>query len=453
LNNQEISLDLDEKHLPRTVLRLAWPVVLQEAAWTTLSMIIMFFIGHLGAESIAAVGLSEQVIFIPMTAFMGIGIGATAIIARHVGAKEPEHANRILRQAMLMTFILGLTFALILWFFAEQLLGLFQARPEVIAIGKDYIRANAPGIFFFIIVIGGESIFRGAGDTKTPMIVIIVMEVIGTILAYILINGLLGAPALGVLGAGIARASASAIGGVLMLVILIRGKGILKYDLRSALAYDWTEIKRILRVGLPAFANSLQMRVAFSIYTIILSSLGTTVYAAHALAMRVEEFAFMPSFGFGIAATALVGQSLGAKKPDLARKAGYLIQRYCLITMVTLGVIIFILSRQLIGIFVDDPEVIRIGAMGLRIWAFALPGMAINNTLAGGLRGAGDTRWVFLLTTIGMWLMRVGGGALMVLVLNLGAPGAWIGAALDYNVRALLMWWRFAGGKWQTIEV
>ena len=453
MNDQKVSLDLDEKRLSRTVLRLAWPVVLQEAAWTTLSMIIMVFIGHLGAEAIAAVGLSEQVIFLPMTAFMGISIGATAIVARHTGAKEPEHANRTLRQVMLMTFILGIVFALILWFFAEQLLGIFQASPEVIAIGRDYIRASAPGIFFFIIVIGGESVFRGAGDTRTPMIVIIVMEVIGTVLAYALINGFWAVPALGVLGAGIARAVASFVGGMVMLVILMRGKGILKYDLRSALIFDWTEVKRILRVGLPAFANSLQMRGAFTIYTIILSSLGTTVYAAHALAMRVEEFAFMPSFGFGIAATTLVGQSLGAKKPDLAKKSGYLIQRYCVITMVTLGLIIFIFSRQLIGIFVQDPEVIRIGSMGLRIWAFAMPGMATNNSLSGGLRGAGDTRWVLLLTTVGMWLMRVGGGALLVLVLNLGAPGAWIGAVLDYNVRALLMWWRFAGGKWQTIEV
>ena len=121
--------------------------------------------------------------------------------------------------------------------------------------------------------------------------------------------------------------------------------------------------------------------------------------------------------------------------------------------MVTLGLIIFVFSRQLIGIFVQDPEVIRIGAMGLRIWAFAMPGMATSNSLSGGLRGAGDTRWVLLLTTAGMWLMRVGGGALLVFVFHLGAPGAWIGAVLDYNVRAILMWWRFAGGKWQTIEV
>jgi Na+-driven multidrug efflux pump len=190
-----------------------------------------------------------------------------------------------------------------------------------------------------------------------------------------------------------------------------------------------------------------------STYTIIISNLGTTVYAAHALAMRVEQLAFMPSFGFGVAATILVGQSLGAEKPDLAKKAGYLTQRYCVAAMVILGLMTFVFGRQLIGIFIQDPEVIRLGALGLKIWAFAMPGMATNQSLAGGLRGAGDTRWVFVLTTIGTWTMRVGVGALMVFLFNLGAPGAWIGAVLDHNVRAILIWWRFATGKWKDIEV
>ena len=453
MNNRKVSLDLSEKRLPLTVLSLAWPVVLQEAAWTILGMIIMYFIGHLGAEAITAVGLSEQISFLPITAFSGIAIGATAIVARHIAAGDPEQANRTLRQAMILTLVFGIAFGLIMWFLAEELLWLFRASPEVIELGRDYIRVNAPGAIFFFTLICGESILRGAGDTKTPMIVIIIMEMVGTGLAYLLINGFWIVPAMGVLGAGIARAISSFVGAVLILAILIKGRGVLKYDLRSALAYDWGLIKRIMRVGLPAMANALQMRGAMSIYTIIISSLGTTVYAAHALAMRVEEFAFMPSFGFGVAATALVGQALGAKKPDLAEKSGYLIQRYCIIIMVTLGIITFALSRQLIGIFISDPEVIEIGSMGLKIWAFAMPGMATNNSLSGGLRGAGDTRWVLLLTTIGIWTVRVGGGAILVFLLNFGAPGAWIGAVLDHNVRAVLIWWRFSRGKWKTIEV
>ncbi len=439
--------------LGRSVFGLVWPVVVQEAAWSLLSMIIMFLIGHLGATAITAVGLSEQIIFIPMTAFAGISIGATAIVARHIGAKEPEHANRIFHQAMLLAVALGIVFSLLLWFFADQLLWLFRARPEVMELGRGYIRANAAVTVFLFILYCGEAILRGAGDTRTPMIVTIVIEIVGTALSFSLINGAWFMPELGVLGAGIGRAFSAVVGATVIMVILIRGKGILKYRLRSALHFDRTDTKRILKVGLPAFGDQLQMRGAMSVYTIVISSLGTTVYAAHALAMRVEEFAFMPSFGFAVAATTLVGQALGAKDPDLAKRVAYLTQRYCVIAMTSMGVLTFIFSEKLISIFVSDPEVIRVGALGLKIWAFAMPGMATNQSLAGGLRGAGDTGWVFLLTTIGMWTMRIGGGAILVFLFNLGAPGAWAGAVLDHNVRAVLMWWRFRGGKWKTIEV
>jgi putative MATE family efflux protein len=285
------------------------------------------------------------------------------------------------------------------------------------------------------------------------MYVMIIVEIIGTFLAYTLINGSWGMPALGVLGAGIARGTSNVVGGLLIMALLIKGRGLLKYNLRTALVFDWGETKRILNVGLPAFVEQLQMRGAMMIFTIIISSLGTTVYAAHALAMRVEEFAFMPSFGFSIAATALVGQALGAKRPDLAERAGYLAQRFCMVGMTTIGLLTFFLGHRLIAIFISDPEVIRIGTLGIKIWAFAMPGMATNNTFSGGLRGAGDTRWVLLLTAIGMWTMRVGGGALLVFVLHLGAPGAWTGAILDHNIRALLTWWRFASGKWKNIKV
>ena len=379
MTSQKPSLELTGERLPQTVFKLAWPVVLQEAAWTILSMIIMFFIGHLGAEAITAVGLSEQIIFIPIIAFAGISVGATAIVARHTGANEPEKANRTLSQAMLMAFILGIVFALFMWFFADQILWVFRASPEVIELGGDYVRANAPATVFFFIMFCGESILRGSGDTRTPMVVIVITEVIGTGLAFALINGFWIFPQLGVFGAGLARATSSIIGASIILTILIKGKGALKYKLSTAFNFDWMEIKRILRIGLPSFADHLQMRIAFTIYTIMISNLGTTVYAAHALAMRVEEFAFMPSFGFGMAATTMVGQLLGAKAPDLAKRAGYLIQRYCVIIMVLLGSITFIFSQQLIGIFVDDPEVINIGALGLRIWALAMPGMAINH--------------------------------------------------------------------------
>jgi putative MATE family efflux protein len=453
MNSEEPTLKLDEKRLPLTVITLAWPVVLQEATWTIFSMITMFFIGHLGAASITAVGLSETIVFLPAIALEGLTIGVTAIVARHIGAREPGQASIIVRQSMLIAFILGVFFAIVLWFLPDQLLWVFRARPEVIELGRDYIRVNAPATISVFVLYNGTAILRALGDTRTPMIVMIIIEAIGVSLGYVLITGYGAAPTLGVLGAGISRAVASTMGALIILPILIKGKGSVKYDLRNAWVFDWAEIKRILNVGLPSLADQLAIQGAMNIYTIVISSLGTVIYAAHALTMRVEMFAFMPSFGFGMAAAILVGQSLGAKKPDLAKRAGYLAQRYCIAAMVSLGLITFIFARQLIGIFINDPEVVKIGTLGLQIWALAMPGMATNQTLAGGLRGAGDTRWVFILNTVGMWTMRVGVGALMVFLFHLGAPGAWISAVLDHSVRAILMWRRFAGGKWQSIKV
>jgi putative MATE family efflux protein len=416
-------------------------------------MVITFLVGKFGAAAITAVGLGENIVHLPEVVFAGISVGSTAIIARQIGAGEAEQVGRTVRQAMLLAIVLGIIFAVLWWFLADWWLWIFRAKPEVIPLGREFIRINAPCVVFFFILYGGESLMRGSGDTRTPMLVTVTVELIGTVLAIVLIRGFWIVPAMGVRGAAIARAAVSVMGAIIILVLLMKGRGYLKWDIRTAFKFDFSATQRILRVGLPAFVEQAQMRGAMTIYQIVISSLGTTVYAAHALAMRVEEFAFLPSWGFAVAATTLVGQSLGAKRPDLAEKSAKLAQRYCLIAMVSIGLITFVFGKQLIGIFIDDPEVIRLGTLGLQIWAFAMPGMAINQTLAGGLRGAGDTRWVLLLSTIGMWTMRVGGGALLVYVFHLGAAGAWGGAVLDHTVRAVIIWWRFRTGKWKNIRV
>lgn len=452
--NTQVTLDkLDESRLPHTIFQLLWPVVLQEAAFGILAMVTTFLVGKFGASAITAVGLSENIVHLPEVVFAGISVGSTAIIARQVGAREIDQVGRTVNQALLLSMVLGSVFAVIWWFLADWWLWVFRAQPDVIALGRDYVRINAPCIIFFFILYGGESLMRGSGDTRTPAIVTVTVEVIGTTLAFILIRGFWFVPAMGVLGAAIARASVSFLGAVIIIILLVRGRGILKWNVQHAFKFDFDTIKRILKIGLPAFVEQAQMRGAMSIYQIIISGLGTTVYAAHALAMRVEEFAFLPSWGFSIATTTMVGQYLGAKRPDLAEKSARLAQRYCLIAMVTIGLLTFFFGKWLIDIFIDDPEVIRLGTLGLQIWAIAMPGMAINQTLAGGLRGAGDTRWVLLLSTIGMWTMRVGGGALLVYAFHLGAAGAWGGAVLDHTVRAVIIWWRFRSGKWKEIKV
>ncbi|MDD5190794.1 MAG: MATE family efflux transporter, partial [Dehalococcoidales bacterium] len=177
---------LDEKKVPHAILNLIWPVVIQEASFSILGMATTVLLGHLGAAAITAQSLSENIVHLPEVAFAGISIGGTAIVARHIGAGEPEKANHTLRQAMIMAVILGAFFAVLWWFFADQLLFVFRAEPDVVAIGEDYIRINAPCIMFFFIFYCGEAMLRGAGDTRTPMMIIITEQLIGTALAFLL---------------------------------------------------------------------------------------------------------------------------------------------------------------------------------------------------------------------------------------------------------------------------
>jgi putative MATE family efflux protein len=453
VNSADTISSLDERRLRTTIVALAWPVALQSMAGAILSLTVIFFIGRLGPAAITAVSLSETIVSLPVVVVSGLSVGVTAIVARHAGARELGEASSIAGQAMLLAFVLGVLFAIVLWFSADLLLWVYRAQPDVMSLGRDYIRVSAPATIPVFIASCGVAILHALGDTRTPMVAMIIVEALAAGLGYALITGLWGAPALGVLGAGISRAVASSVGAVVVLGVLTRGKGLIKYDLRAARLLNWPSVRRILKVGLPALGDQLATQGAMHIYVITISSLGTAVYAGHALAMRVLGFTYVPLNGLTTAAAILVGQSLGAGRPDLARRGGYLAQRYCAAIMACVGLVTFVLARQLIDIFTDDPAVIQVGAQGLRVWAVAMPGVATSLTLASGLRGAGDTRWVLLLTAIGMWTMRVGMGAAMVFLLRLGVLGAWISAVSDQFLRAMLMWRRFAGGRWQKIEV
>jgi len=444
---------LTKADLPRTVLRLAWPVVLETTFFGLGGIINTILVGRLGASALAAVGLGQQIEFMIQVSFAAITVGAMAVVSRHVGAKEIKEANRAVGQAMILAVILGLLFSLLLWVFAGQAMKLLRGRPDVIKLGVKYIRAVAFSFMPSFIFAAGSSCFRGAGNTRTPMIVMGTVTICNIILGYLLIYGGLGFPSLGVLGAGVGASISRLIGAAAVLVLLIRGSGLLKYRLSSSWPFDMTMVRRILRIGLPAGIEQIQLQLAMTVYTVILSSLGTKIYAAHAIAMRIEGLAFMPGFGFGMAAMALVGQSLGAGRPDLGEMAARLARKYAMIVMTIVGVILFFFGAGMASLFISDLQVIALSALGLKIWALAMPMMGTSNTLAGGLRGAGDTRWVLLIMTGCIWLLRLPLAYFLALAIHLGPVGAWSAAVLDVNMRGLLLWWRFSRGGWKKIKI
>ncbi len=439
--------------MSQTVWRLAWPVIVEMMLLTFVGIVDMAMVGQLGPSSIAAVGLGMQIVMLATSAFAAIRTGTTALIARHIGAEDSEGAHLIARQSVTMTALLtGSTFVLF-YVFARQGLVLLGAEPEVVNLGISYVRWRSFGLIFSLTTMIFTSMLRGCGDTKTPMYVNIVVNIINPILNYIFIFGHLGMPRMGVAGAAIATAIAQIIGCVLIVRVITTGNKKIKLSVTDNYKLRKKPVKRILNIGIPAMIEAVFMRFAQIAFTMILTSLGTATYAAHQIAIRAESLSFMPGWGFGVAATTLIGQNLGAKRPDLAEESGYVARNMAIIVSSFMGVLFFLFPVQFVSFFTDDPIVIKQAASALRLVAIAQPAMAINLVLSGGLRGAGDTRWVTIITASSVWLIRLSIAAIGVFYFKLGLIGAWIGMVSDLIIRSIMFSIRYARGKWKHLKV
>jgi putative MATE family efflux protein len=217
-----------EPSVRRQVLALAWPAVLEQLLNMSVGLADTYIVGHLGAAPLAAVGLSIQSLNLFWALFGAIGVGSTALVARRIGAKEPEAAADVARQSIVLALFLGVLAAVVLWLGAPLLLDWLGAEPEVIDLGSAYLRAVASTVYMLSILFVGSAIMRGAGDTRTPMLVMLVINLVNIVVAYTLAYGVGPLPRLGVLGSGIGAATARGLGGLLILVLLMRGKGPVK---------------------------------------------------------------------------------------------------------------------------------------------------------------------------------------------------------------------------------
>jgi putative MATE family efflux protein len=431
-------------------LALALPAVGEQLLNMAVGLADTFMVGHLGAAAVAAVGLANQAVMLVTTFFFALATGVTALVARHIGAKEPDRASVIVHQGYLLGALIGLIATALGLAFATPTLYILQAPAEVVAPGATYLSIVALTFLLASWLFIGNACLRGAGDTRSPMLTMLVVNVVNIAVAYAFIYGPGPLPALGVAGSAVGAATARGIGGLIVAGLLLRGRAGLRLNLRRLLP-DLTQIKRILNIGLPAGAEQLLMRFGMTAYAMTVATLGTQAFAAHQLALQGESLSFMPGMGFAVAATTLVGQGLGAHDPGRAKADGYLARRLAVIVMSAMGVIFFLFPAQIIGVFINDPEVIRLGIWPLRLVAFSQPALATLLVLAGALRGAGDTRATMVITASGLWLIRL--PLALLLIGPFGLLGAWIAMGIDLNLRGLGMWLRFKGGSWARLKV
>jgi len=435
--------------ITRIVLRLAWPAVIEQVLFAGVDLTDLFIVGHLGAASLSAVGLTGQVVMLALAFFGAIAVGCMAFVARHIGAGERIDAGRTVQQGLLAAGAMGTIAALLVIVFAPGILQSLGAEPDVVELGVPFMHVIALSLPLTAMGLIGTASMRAAGDTRTPMLLtglqLIVNAVLGITLVY-------GPPQLGVFGSGLATMIARSVIGASVVWMLLRSRASIRLA-REGWRPDLARLRRILNVGLPAGAEQVLLQLALVSLVTVITGLGTATFAAHNVSLRIMSLSYLPGWGFAVAATALVGQGLGAGDPRRSHESAYASFRLALGVMLVMAVVLYLLAEPILRIFTGDPGVVAAAISAIHIAAFAQPFMAASFVFSGALRGAGDTRTTLVITVVSIWSVRLGVAYLGANVLGWGLAGAWLGILADFAVRALFFWLRFRSGKWQTIKV
>lgn len=442
------SLYRENKSEVLSILTIALPTIVDMFVQTLLGFFDLIMVGRLGPEAIASVGLGTAPILTVIPIFFAISVGTTAMVSRAFGARNYDEA----KEGMSQSLILGIPAAFIVTFifvvFGKNVLGIIS-KNQPITEALSYLKVVSLGIPFLCFNIIFSYGFRSINKAKIPMINNTISIFLNIFLNYIFIFVL----NLGVFGAGIATTISRGIVTLIFSFLIIYKKNYCIALTTKDFKINKDICKRLLKVGLPSAGEQGLFRIGMLIFEAMVINLGTLQYAAHKIALTAESFSFNLGFGFSVAGTALVGQYLGAREYQEAKKAGYLNMFLAMSIMTAFGFIFMISPKFVISMFTKDQAIVPMASSALRIVSIAQPILAVSMVLSGALRGAGDTKSVLWITSIGMFFVRIPLTYLFLYVFNFGLNGAWTVMIIDLTYRGLACLYRFKQGKWRYIEV
>lgn len=426
----------------RRVLALATPIIGENLLQTAVGAVDTFMVARLGAYAVAGVGTGFEIVFFIISILSAIDIGATVLVSQAIGAGEHRRANHLARQAIVWGIVLAVPVSIGMYFASPHIITLFGTAPDVAAAATLYMQIIAATSLALLLSFVCGAVLRGAGDSRTPLAAAVLANIVNVVVAYLLIFGNLGFPALGVAGSAIGAASGRAIGAAFMLIAMTFGQRAI--SLRGS--WGWqprTGIARqIFTLGIPASLEQMLSSGAFMTLITVVALIGTPALAAQQIAFTALSSAFLPGFAFSIAATALVGQSIGARIPADARAAWSISLRWAMAWLGIGGLIIFLVPHQIMSVFSSDAAVVDAGVSALRSLSLSLPFWAVWFVSSGSLRGSGDTRTPLVIGASTMWLavllawigVRWFGG---------GLGWVWLAFVITTTPAAVSMWWIF----------
>ena len=434
------------------VWQLAWPTMAAMGAGTVVRFTDFVMVRDLGPSTLAAVGVGGQFYwFIESLGAIAPG-GLAAILARAVGAGDRSLADASFRQAHLLGAVLAVLGCAMLFPFTRLAIGFYGVESDVVDLGSEYLWWRLWGTLPLSVAMIFGTALRAAGDVRTPLHAGVVAAVVNVFFNWVLIHGNLGAPAMGVKGAALASNIALVVMAAHFL-ILWRSKNLVLQPGSGSWRPDLDLQKRLLRIGIPSGAESGLFQLGLMLFQRIMSPFGTNVIAAYNVGSMLLGFSFIPGVAFSMAASTLVGQNLGAKRPDRAEQEGWRSNKIAILTMTAVGAVLVFGARPIAGMFFDEPEAIDLCVMALAILGAAHPFMAVEFALGGALRGAGDTLFPMITVFTGLVVVRLGMASGLVYFFDAGVEAVWAVLVVDYLIKSIMFVARFRSGKWKRREV
>ncbi len=444
--------DLTAMPLGRAILLLAVPMVLEMVMESIFAVADIFWVSKLGADAVAAVGLTESLLTIVYAVGMGMAMGVGAVVSRRTGAKDADGAARAAAQAIFIGVGLAAVIGTAGGILGPTLLGAMGASPAVRAVGSGYARVMLIGDVSILLLFLINAAFRGAGDAAITMRALWLANGINILLGPLFVFGVGPFPRLGVTGAAVATTIGRSVGVLFLLRALARGRGRLGVR-RAQLRLEPATMKTIFRLAKNGIVQTLIGFTSWLGLVKILAAFGSVPLAGYTIAMRVVMFTLMPSWGLGNAAATLVGQNLGAGSPARAEAAVWRAAFYNLIFLGLVGLVLVLLGDQVVRLFTPDPAVVAQGGRCLRIVAAGFAFYAYGMVVTQAFNGAGDTKTPTRINLGCFWLGEIPLAALLARGLGLGPTGAYIAIAAAFSAMAIVSLALFRRGRWKTVQV
>ncbi|MEZ0390583.1 MAG: MATE family efflux transporter [Pseudobdellovibrionaceae bacterium] len=444
--------DYTEGPVGKAVILLGIPMVLEMVMESVFVVTDIFFVGELGPNAVATIGLTESLLTIVYTVAFGLSIGATAMMARRVGEQDFEGASQTAVQTVLLGALVSIVIGIAGVILAPQLLGLMGASPEIVEYGSNYMRIMFGGNISILLLFLGNAIFRGAGDGTIAMRALWISNGLNVLLVPCLVHGYLFFPQLGVTGAAVATTCCRGIGAIYTLSHLFGGIGRVKLK-KHHLQLVPDLILRILKLS---GSGTLQVFIGTASWmglVRIVSTFGAEAVAGYTIGFRIILFALFPAFGLGNAAATMVGQSLGAKKPERAEKAVWIAGAYNAIFLGFMGALFLIFAPPIINWFTHDPAVSAYAISCLRTVACGFLFYAFGMVLTQSFNGAGDTWTPTLINFFIFWAFEIPAAYVLSTVLGMGPQGVFLAVTLSFSALAVVSAFIFRRGKWKGMQV